>query len=237
MNSSEILGKAISDFYIGNTNARIIVHSPDFDPDEQPVSYYFRKFEEMPLLEQEAINMSFGKVLDIGAAAGAHCLELQKRGADVTGLEISPLSCQVMGKRGVVKILNRDIFDPADEKYDTLLLLMNGIGLVNTLEGLEKFLKNIKSFLNPGGQIIFDSSNLVYLFIDDESREAQIDLNKRYYGEIEFVMEYNGEKSDSFYWLYIDFDTLCIYAEKEGFHPELLLQDQEFQYLARLSLE
>jgi len=234
MNPSEVLGQALSDYYMGRTPLNIIVHSPDFDPDTQAVSYYFRTLVEMPEIEKEAIRLTRGKVLDMGAAAGAHSLELQKMGFDVTALELSSEACKVMKLRGVNKILNGNIFDAPVEKYDTILMLMNGIGLVQTIDGLSNFLRHIKGFLNPGGQLLFDSANLIYLFRDEETDEAVINLNERYYGEIEFVMEYKGIKSESFFWLYIDFDTLCHYAEIEGIRPELILQDQNFQYLARL---
>lgn len=235
MNPAEIMGMAIKDYYDGNRNASIIVHSPDFDPDVQPVSWYFRNFDGMPGIEQEAIELSRGKVLDIGAAAGAHSLELQKRGADITALELSSEACEIMKKRGVLKVLNRDIFEPPTEKYDTLLMLMNGIGIVRTLDGLVKFLQHIKNYLNPGGSILFDSANLVYLFSTDEPQTFHFNGDKKYYGEIEFVIEYMGHKSHNFFWLYVDFDTLCRYAEKEGFIPELITQDNEFQYLCRLT--
>jgi SAM-dependent methyltransferase len=234
MNPSEVLGLALNSYYEGDASAKIIVHSPEFDPDEQSASYYFREYDKMPKLEQDALNHARGKVLDIGAAVGSHCLELQRRGFEVTGIELSAKACDIMRKRGVNNIINNDIFNPAPAKFDTLLMLMNGIGLVRTLEGLQVFLKHIKSYMNLGGQLIFDSANLIYLFQDEDTEEAVIDLNARYYGEMEFVMEYNGTRSDSFFWLYVDFDTLCYYAEKEGFKPELISQDQDFQYLARL---
>jgi SAM-dependent methyltransferase len=236
MNPSHLLGRSIKDFHSGETSAKIVVHSPDFDPDEQLVSYYFRGFQAMPILEKKAIELSRGTILDIGAAAGSHCLELQKRAYDVTGLELSGDACEVMKHRGVRKVLNQDIFQTRENRYDTLLMLMNGIGLVQTLDGLTLFLKHIKTLLNEGGQVLFDSANLIYLFRDDQSGEALIDLNSRYFGEIEFVMEYKGIKSDSFFWLYVDFDTLCHYAEQEGFKPELIMEDENFQYLARLTL-
>jgi 2-polyprenyl-3-methyl-5-hydroxy-6-metoxy-1,4-benzoquinol methylase len=234
MNPSEILGRALSDFHNGDATARIIVHSPDFDPDEQPVSYYFRGFSDMPVLEKEALGLSRGKVLDIGAGAGSHCLVLQNRGFDATGIELSSEACEIMKIRGVKNVINADIFDTVTAKFDTLLMLMNGIGLVHTIDGLSSFLKHIRNYMNPGGQLLFDSANLIYLFQEDGKEEALIDLNSRYFGEIEFVMEYKGMKSDSFFWLYVDFDTLCHYTEQEGFKPELIRQDQNFQYLARL---
>ncbi len=236
MNPSEILGCALSAYYAGDSSAEIIIHSPEFDPDHQPVSHYFRGYNEMPEIEREAINLSRGTILDIGAGAGSHCLELQKFGLSITALELSSAACQIMKKRGVKNVLNRDVFDPAPGKFDTLLMLMNGIGIVHSIEGLSLFLKHIKGYLNPGGQLLFDSANLIYLISDDETCEILRMQDQRYFGEIEFVMEFNGKKSDSFYWLYVDFDTLCQYAEKEGFKPELIMQDQNFQYLARLSI-
>jgi len=189
----------------------------------------------MPAIEREALDLSRGKILDIGAAAGSHCLELQKLGFEVTGLELSEMACEIMKSRGVKKVVHGDIFDPPARRFDTLLMLMNGIGLVQSLNGLAHFLKHIRGYMNPGAQILFDSANLVYLFPEEDSDQALIDLNCRYYGEIEFVMEYKGQKSDVFSWLYVDFDTLCRYAEQAGFKPELISQDQNFQYLARLT--
>jgi len=236
MNPSEVLGHALSAYYAGDNTASLIVHSPDFDPDVQAVSHYFRRLSEMPEIERDALDRVSDTILDVGAAAGSHSLELQLRGFDVTALELSAEACRIMKARGVSKVLNSNIFADAPGKFDTVLMLMNGIGLVQTIEGLIHFLEHIKNFLNPGGQILFDSANLIYLFDDEDSNEARIDLNARYYGEIEFVMEYAGIKSESFSWLYIDFDTLCYYAEQTGFTPELITQDKSFQYLARLVL-
>jgi len=236
MNPSEVLGLALSAYFAGDQTATLIVHSPDFDPDTQAVSHYFRVLSEMPDIELEALEQVRGATLDVGAAAGSHSLELQLRGFDVSALELSGEACRIMRSRGVDKVLNADIFAASPGKFDTVLMLMNGIGLVQTIDGLMHFLQHIKSFLNPGGQLLFDSANLIYLFGDEESNEARIDLNDRYYGEIEFVMEYAGIKSDSFSWLYIDFDTLCYYAEQAGFKPELISQDRNYQYLARLVL-
>jgi SAM-dependent methyltransferase len=234
MNPSEILGRAIKACYGGIKDSKIIVYSPEFDPDEQAVSHYFRKLNEMPEIEKDALNHCRGKVLDVGSAAGSHCLELQIRGFEVTGLELSSDACNIMKMRGVKNIINADIYETRNLKFDTLLMLMNGIGLVGTINGFSRFLNHAKKILNPGGQILFDSANLVYLFSEEDTLEFDIDLNAKYYGEMEYVMEFDGMKSESFSWLYIDFDTMCHYAEKAGFKPELISQDQNFQYLARL---
>lgn len=236
MNPSEILGIALESFEKGNHSASLIIHSPDFDPDIQPLGYYFRSWEQMPEIEKMALENARGKILDIGAGAGCHSLELQKRGAEVSALELSKKACKLMKKRGIINLINSDIFGMAQSRFDTLLMLMNGIGLVGNISGLQIFLAHAKSWMNPGGQILLDSANLSHIFNESENEELENAFERPYFGEIEFVMEFEGVKSDSFTWLYIDFDSLCFYAEREGYIPELLMEDDNYQYLARLSL-
>jgi hypothetical protein len=233
MNPSQVLGMALKDCHAGDNSVTITVHSPDFEPDIQDVSYYFRSQGEMPLLEREAMDICFGTVLDAGAAVGSHSLELQKRGIDVTALELSSDACEIMKQRGVRKILNQDIFGTVNKKFDTVLMLMNGIGLVGTTGGLVRFLDHAKTFVDIGGQIVFDSSSLVYLFGEIADNDGHLEGNDRYFGEIEFVIEYRGVRSDCFSWLYIDFDTACRIANASGIRTELIAQDEDFRYLAR----
>jgi SAM-dependent methyltransferase len=167
-----------------------------------------------------------GKVLDIGAGAGSHSLVLQQRGLDVTALEISPLAAKVMRQRDVKNVTEADIFTYQADTYDTLLLLMNGIGLAGTLENLKIFLKHARTLLNPGGQLLFDSSDIAYLY------EGNLPAD-RYYGEIAYQYEYKKHFTDWFNWLYIDEQTLTQTAAAEGWDIEVLFEDEFSQYLVR----
>ena len=193
-----------------------------------PLDVYFRTEEEMPDLELIALNKCHGKVLDIGAGAGSHALILQDKGLEVTALDISGLAVTVMQQRGVKHAMEKDIFTYQADKYDTLLLMMNGIGLCGTIQQLRLFLRHTKTLLNKGGQLLFDSSDIAYLYEGDLPQGD-------YYGELLYQYAYKGQKNDWFKWLYIDHERLKIVAAEEGWITELLYEDDMDQYLVRLT--
>lgn len=199
---------------------------------EMPVATYFRPPEAMPELEQLALRACRGKVLDIGAGAGSHALALQERGLEVTAMDIAPGAVAVMRARGVQQVLEQDIFDHTGPAYDTLLLMMNGIGLTGTIAGLRRFLQHARTLLRPNGQVLFDSSDVAYLY----EEEGGIPPAGPYYGEIRCRYEYKRQKTGWFTWLYIDRGTLDLVARDEGWHTAILAEDDSDQYLACLSL-
>jgi SAM-dependent methyltransferase len=227
---NDLLGTAISDHYFGTAPAKLWVYDTLGPRVEMDVSVYFRDWSKMPELEKIALQECGSKVLDTGAGAGSHALALQEREKDVTALDISALNVDVMKARGVRKAIAGDIFSFSEGKYDTLLLLMNGIGLVSNVEGLRKFLRHVRRLLLPGGQILFDSSDVAYMY---EETPVPVD---RYYGEITCRYGYRRHKTDWFSWLYIDFGTMRKIAAEEGWKPDLLFEDDDDQYLARLKV-
>ncbi|GAB3197317.1 methylase of polypeptide subunit release factors [Pontibacter aydingkolensis] len=234
MNNNDPIGLAVSEYLAGEKKAEITVESNLAEDDFIPVQYLFRAFSEMPEMEQIALQTSKGKVLDIGAGAGCHALALQKLGYEVTALDISQGAAAVMQKQGVKHVLHQDIFDVTG-KYDTLLLLMNGIGIAGTLDGLDRFLQHAKTLLNPGGQILLESSDILYMY-EDEDGSVLLDLNAGYYGEVKYNMKYKEQESGWFDWLFIDPAILEDYATKHGYTFEVMYEGDMGNYLAKLSL-
>ena len=231
----DLPGMAMNDYYQGNRDAKIKIHSPDFEEDEIEVSWYFRQYDDMPEIEKKALDLCQGKIMDIGAGAGSHALYLQKKGMDVTALDISGGACEIMRMRGVKKVLQEDIFTYKEEKYDTSLMLMNGIGVTGSIENLDIFLDSLNDLLNPGGQLLFDSTNLIYLYSNDQGEE-KINLNDDYYGQVQFRMEYDDFFTRQFSWIYIDFDTLAGMAEEKGLKAEKIMDGENYHYLGRISI-
>ncbi len=225
----DVLGQALFDFYHHLPLSKLWIHNKYGRKEEMPVSHYFRKEEDMPELELIALQECRGKVLDIGAGAGCHSLPLQLAGLDVTALEVSAKAAEVMKLRGVTKIVQEDIFQFTSDGFDTLLLLMNGIGLTGNIDGFTQFLQHAKTLLNAGGQLLFDSSDVAYLY------DNKVFAMENYYGEIMYRYEYKKQKTDWFTWLYIDRHTLRQIAEKEGWQTEILCEDEYDQYLAKLT--
>jgi SAM-dependent methyltransferase len=226
----DVFGKALTDFYRKGHSKKLWLHNSYGKPEDMPVDIFFRSPAELSELELAALAVCRGKVLDIGAGAGAHSLVLQSEGFDVTALEISPAAAEIMRDRGVRKVIHGDIRAYSAETYDTLLMLMNGIGLCADVRGLQVLLPQLKSLLKEKGQILLDSSDIAYLYRPGKFPDDY------YYGEISYQYEYQGDKGEWFKWLYIDFERLSELAASFGFACELLFEDDMDQYLARLSL-
>ena len=230
------MGYAIADYFSKGKAGRLRVFSSQFDEDEIPVGQLFRTFDEMPVLEQKALELAQGKILDCGAGSGCHALALQDMGKEVEAIDISPRSVEVMQKRGIQHAYCVNLFDDNFlHRYDTILMLMNGSGIIGKLENMGAFFAKMKQLLNPGGCIYMDSSDLRYLF-EDEDGSFLVDLAGGYYGEIDFQMQYKQVKGEPFDWLYVDFQTLSYYASENGFQAELIKEGEHYDYLACLKL-
>jgi SAM-dependent methyltransferase len=225
----DVYGNALLDFHQNGSTEILWLHNSYGEPEEMPIDVFFREEREMPDLELKALSFCKGNILDVGAGVGSHTLLLQEKGAAVTAIDISPLAVKIMLSRGVKNALLQDV-DLLNTKYDTLLFLMNGIGLTGTIAGFNDFLSKAKDYINPKGQLIFDSSDISYLYEDLEMP------NDKYFGEVNFCYEYKGQKGDWFNWLYIDKKTLTSMAREAGWLAEIIFDDGEDQYLAKLTL-
>ena len=229
---SDPMGQAIYNYSFCNDNTPINVLSQLVEDEELPPDYFFRSYREMPRLEKIALNNCKGKILDIGAGAGCHSVYLQKSGIDVTALEFSELCCKVLSKRGINKIINNDILSFSRERYNTLLLLMNGIGIAKNISGLKILLNHLKKLLLPGGNILFDSSDLIYLY-QEENGTLLFDINaKNYYGEIEYQLKYKNIIGETYSWLFADNVILFEIAEELGDQTKLVEYGPHYDYLA-----
>lgn len=225
----DIYGNALLDFHQTGKADILWLHNSYDEPEEMPIEVFFRGEDDMPEIELKALGLCKGKVLDVGAGVGSHALLLDQKKIDVTAIDISPIAVQIMQERGVKSPQLQDFYKVKD-KYDTLLFMMNGIGLTGTLQGFEDFLERAKQMINPKGQLLFDSSDISYLYEDMPMPTNQ------YFGEISFCYEYKKQKGSWFNWLYIDPTTLQRLCKKHGWNCKIVFVDDNDQYLAQLTL-
>jgi hypothetical protein len=130
-------------------------------------------------------------------------------------------------------VICSDIYQLSECQFDTILLLMNGAGIGETITGLEKLLVHVKTLLTEKGQILIDSTDIKYLF-EEEDGSVWIDLaNDAYYGEMEYEVKYKKSVT-KFKWLFIDFDKLKKVAKKAGLNCILIESGENHDYLAQL---
>lgn len=228
----DLFGKALLDYQNGHYTEDIITSTNISEEDDLPLPFLFREFKEMPKLEQKALKLAKGRVLDVGCGAGSHSLYLQEKGLQVKAVDISKGAIEVAKQRGVLHAEVKNILDES-ERFDTILLLMNGTGIFQELVNVSKYLTHLKSLLSSKGQILIDSSDIKYMY-EDEDGGFWMDMNANYYGELDYYLSYKGKQEAPMKWLYLDFEKLQLACETVGLTCELVLEGDHFDYLARL---
>lgn len=230
----DIIGSALLDYQTGKHCENIITYSSIGGNDQMDIPFLFRSYEEMPIIEQKALDLCKGNVLDIGCGAGSHALYLQKKNLTVKAIDISKGAIETCVLRGVKKAVVQNIWDIKNEKFDTILGLMNGVGISEKLDNLTSFLLHLKELLSSEGHILLDSSDVIYMY-EEEDRDAILKETEKYYGEVAFEMVYLGQFSKLIRWLFVDFSTLESHAQKAGLKCELIIQGYHYDFLVRLS--
>lgn len=232
----DLMGRAIWDYYYQENPEDLQTETSISELDDLPVSYLFRDYQEMNALEKKALDLSFGKVLDVGSGAGSHSLYLQnERKLEVTALDISPKSIEICKARGVKNAICEDLLQFSEKDFDTILLLMNGTGIFQSLEHIDQYLQKLKSLVAENGQILIDSTDILYMYDQDEDGGVLVPATG-YYGELDYYLHYKGESELSMKWLYLDFDTLENAAIANGFKIQKI-EKLEDSYLAQLTLK
>ncbi|MDA9335890.1 methyltransferase domain-containing protein [Flavobacteriaceae bacterium] len=228
----DVFGTAILDYQQGKYTEDLVTSTSISEEDTLPLPYLFRDFKEMPLLEQTALKQSKGSVLDVGCGAGSHSLYLKSKGLNVKSIDISEGAIKTCQLRGLEHAQVLDVMDET-QTFDTLLLLMNGSGIFQSLAHTPFVLKHLKTLLNPNGQILIDSSDIKYMYEEDDGG-FWMDTNKEYYGELDYTVRYKDEEA-TFSWMYLDFERLKIACDQIGLQCELVKQGPHYDFLAKLT--
>jgi len=232
----DLFGKAMLDFATNNNPENIVTETNISEADEMDVSYLFRSFKEMPKLEQKALKLAKGKILDVGCGAGSHALYLQENDFEVMAIDISANAIETCKLRGINNAVVLNLLEiDTTLKFDTIYLLMNGTGIFGKLKNIDQYLSKLKELLTPTGQILIDSSDIVYMFDEDEDGGKWIPMYSDYYGELIFNVSYKGEQEEPFDWLYLDYNTLQNACIAQNLNCELVTEGEHFDYLARIT--
>ncbi len=232
----EPLGSALLAYFQGDCYAELVMRRDDGLADTLRVSHFFRDPSEFTEIETAAINLCTGHVLDVGAGTGLHSLVLQQKGLLVTAIDISPQAAAIMSRRNVKHVHCGDIFDYHGGLFDIILMLGHGIGMVETIAGLDRFLSHTRGLLSDKGQVLLDSTdvritdNLRHLAYQEANRRSG-----RYIGEIRLQLGFKGKNGPLCGWLHVDAQTLKERAKASDWKCEVLLQEENGHYLAKIS--
>lgn len=229
----EPYGMALLAYYEGKTNAELIIRRDDGQETPLPVKFFFRDISSP--IDNAAINCCIGHILDIGAGTGLHSQALQQKGLPTTAIDINPQAVNIMRQKGLMDVHCADIFEFRGGHFDTLLMMGHGIGIVETIAGLDRFLAFAHVLLSEDGQVLLDSLDV--RITDNPNDLAYQEANRRagrYIGEIRLQFEFQGHKGPYCGWLHVDAETLKDHAELAGWRCEVVYEEESGNYLALL---
>ncbi len=230
---NDLFGIAFHDYLKGERKNyfRVWINGQEQDP--LPVAYFFRTFSRMPIHEKLVLGNCRGRILDVGAGAGAHALVLSKRGLHVTAIDASPGAVEAMQARGL-NAIRTGFMDFSGGVFDSILFLMNGIGMAEKIKRLPALLSHARRLLAPGGAIFLESTDLLYMF-EQADGSLLLPMHTGYYGETRFMMTYKNKKARPFAWLYVDYDNLSHLSDQSGLKAEMIWHGRTHNYIARLT--
>lgn len=216
----------------GDVDAGIRLRSSLGEDETLPAGVFFRA-EFFPF-EAYALELARGRVLDLGAGVGPHALELQRRGLDVLAVDNCGPLVDIMLERGVRRAIRRDFRWWRGPRFDTVLLLMNGVGPTATLAGLERFLASAGAFLAPGGQLLVDSAEAVPEPVGPDANHGWPPAGD-YAGQAWIDLEFGRIRGRPFRELYADVETLQEIAVRVGWATDVAFE-ADGAFLLRLTL-
>lgn len=228
---SDPMGVAVHDYFFTGIDTPIKAKINGVPDHDMFPSLFFRNYQKMQGYERLALKLCKGSILDVGACVGSHSLILQKRKFDVTALEKSALACEIAKQRGVKRVICDDVFNLKGIEYNTILVLMNGLGIAGNEEKTLKLLKHLKRLLAPKGIILGDSTDVLYRTMN---ADMAFEIGEAYHGNVEFELTYKRIKADKFNWIYLDPALLAELCDKAGLACEIIYRDDNFHYLAKL---
>jgi SAM-dependent methyltransferase len=205
--------------------------------EEWPVSLFFRDADEFPPLERQALELCGTSVIDVGAGAGPHTLALLERGHDVLAVESLPEIAVMLRARGLPRVTVCSLDELPAGQADTVLMLMNGLGLAGTLDGLVPLLESARRLLAPGGRIVADSTDPRQWLEPEDTGDELLLQDGRFGGEVQFQLEYEGRRGELFPFLYVDPETLRDRGLRAGLQLEEVRPFADGTYLAILAPE
>jgi SAM-dependent methyltransferase len=134
----------------------IVVERDDGFVEAESVAAYFYEFPRWPAVERQVLRSVRGRVLDVGLGAGRVALELQRRGHEVLGIDISPLAVRVSRRRGVAraKVLPFERLDASLGSFDTVVMLMNNFALVGSESKARRLLRRLHGLTEEQGRVV-----------------------------------------------------------------------------------
>ena len=155
----DAIGQAMLDHFEGRGGEEIVERDDGFILATDGPADYLALYEAWPAVEQQAMDLVQGRVLDVGCGAGRGALVLQERGHEVVAIDVSPGAVEVCTRRGVkdARVLTIEEIGPELGTFDTVLLLGVNFGLLGNEAKATELLGRFAALTTERGRVVAGS--------------------------------------------------------------------------------
>lgn len=200
--------------------------------------WFFAEPEDWPEAERQVFDQAWGRVLDVGAGAGRHSLEAQRRGSTVVAIDISPGAIETCRGRGVLdaRLLPLAVVDEGLGVFDTVLMMCGNFGFFGDAEATVAGLRRLHALTSSGGRIVLDSVD-PYVDSDDAdlAYQARNRERGRLPGQVTIRIRYGERATPWFDLLLVSPAELAELAEESGWRVEQIVWGEPPDYYAVLA--
>jgi len=195
---------------------------------------YFAPVRRWAAVERRALRYVRGRVLDAGVGAGRVALELQARGRDVVGIDVSPGAVEVARRRGVhdVRLLAFEDVSESLGWFDTLAMFGNNFGLFGSPAKAKRLLPRLRPLV---GRIVATSNDLYAT--TDPAHIAYQERNRargRTSGQLRLRVRYRDLVGPWYEYLIVSPEEMAEIVAGTGWEIRRLVQDEGSYYVAVL---
>lgn len=208
--------------------------------DAGSTAVYFSRYKDWPIIERKALRMARGRVLDIGCGAGRHCLYLQEKGLEVTGIDNSPLSIEVCKQRGIKNavVLACGDISPTLGTFDTVLMLGHNFGLFGGFYKARRILKKLDGITSRKARIIATTNDIYQTDDPDNLRYHEYNRNHgRMSGQIRMKVRYKNYATPWFDYLLVSRNEMENILEGTGWIVTRYIDAGDSHYAAIIEKE
>ena len=229
--AGDAFGLALLDQLEGRREVRVVVEREDGRVDTEPVGWYFSEPRKWHASERKALRFVRGRVLDVGCGAGRVALELERRGHEVIGIDVSPLAIEVCRRRGVrdARLLRFTKVDSSLGRFDTIAMFGNNFGLFESVKRARWMLWRLRNLTGPDARIVavshdpYDTEAPEHLAYHERNR-----ARGRMPGQIRVRVRYRNETGPWFDYLMVSPAEMEEIVEGTGWTLRRVVRDENF---------
>lgn len=233
--NQDAYGREIWDFLQGVRTPEIVERDDGYIDVSSGAPHYFAPFKAWPKDERAGMRYVRGRVLDIGCGAGRVIHQLQKKGHEVLGIDISPgaiKTCHELGLKNT-RVLSITQISSKLGEFDTVVMYGNNFGLFGSFKRAKWLLKKMHKLTSDQARIIASTTDPHQTNMPEHQAYHRLNKSRgRMPGQLRIRVRYKTSRSPYFDYLLVSPTELKKILQGTGWTIKTILPSDGPQYVA-----